>query len=377
MSKLKNNHFVPRRYLKRFRSVSERQVALYNLKSGLVVENAPIKNQCSRDYFYTKNPAFETAFTALEANHESLFERMIADEFAPAPASADRNLLSAAVMFQEGRTVTTVEHATHLASEFIKSVMRIQFERQGKTDLLELLSDVRIELPNAVMDAIMQHLSMYPLIDDLDCTLFANRTTEDFLTCDHPIALGNNLPSNAPSGAASGFSSRGLIIAVPLSPRVLVLLSDREVYKVTRNDRGVAFLTNQSEVVGLNLAQCFIAHENLYFSSPARVKRTLDEFEKNKESLRRKPPPLTETPMQAEGRTRILLGMERSTQRLSLPKVVQIRPAAKSGRYLRGDAFLRDPLRTAAVRAELDRLHELREAATKRAEAAAGELAPG
>jgi hypothetical protein len=194
-------------------------------------------------------------------------------------------------------------------------------------------------------------------------------TTEDFITCDHPIALGNNLPSGSLSGTASGFSSRGLMIAVPLSPRALVLLSDREVYKVTRNGRGVAYLTNDWDVVGLNLAQCSVARENLYFASEARVRKTLDEFEKRKETLRREPPQMVETPMQRKGRTGILLGMERPTLRLTLPKVVQVRSAAKTNRYVLGDDFVRDPLRTAVVRAELNRLHKLREAATERADA--------
>jgi Protein of unknown function (DUF4238) len=274
LQKFKNNHFVPQRYLKRFRSISDRQVGLFNLKSGRIVEGAPMKTQCSRDYFYTKNPTFEREFTKLEANHETLFERIIADEFVPTPGSYDRSTLSAAIMFQEGRTVATAAHANHLANEVVKSLLRIQLEREGKTDLLELLPEVKVTMPNAVMEAVLQHLPMYPLIDDLDCTLFANRTTEDFLTSDHPIAIGNNLPKDAPSGGASGFSSRGLIIALPLSPRALVLLSDREVYKITRSDRAVAFLTNPQEIVGLNLTQCFNAHENLYFASSTNVKDT-------------------------------------------------------------------------------------------------------
>jgi hypothetical protein len=57
--KKKNNHFVPQSYLRRFCSVSERHVGLFNLKSGRTVETAPIKSQCARDYFYTKNPIFE------------------------------------------------------------------------------------------------------------------------------------------------------------------------------------------------------------------------------------------------------------------------------------------------------------------------------
>jgi Arc/MetJ-type ribon-helix-helix transcriptional regulator len=367
----KNNHFVPRRYLRRFRSVSDRQVALYNIKSRRVIEVAAIGDQCYRDYFYTKNPAFEAAFTKLENAHEGLYERMIADEFAPAPGSVDRNTLSAAIMFQEGRTFSALDRANHLAGEFIKSALRVQLEKTGKADLIEYLPQVKVSLTDGIMDTIQRHLSMYPLIDDLDCTLFVNRTTEDFLTCDHPIALGNNLAQDRPSGASVGFSSRGLVIVNPLSPRALVLLSDREVYKVTRNARGVAYLTNHQEVVGLNLAQCSVAHVNLYFASETRVRRTLDEFEKHKTVLRADPPPMTETPMQGGGRTGILLGMKRTSHHIRLPKVVEIRGAAKTGRYALGDAFIRDPIRAMAVRAELDRVHRLRQAATERADRAA------
>jgi Protein of unknown function (DUF4238) len=219
-----------------------------------------------------------------------LFERMITTESVPVPASLERRILSGAVMFQEGRTVTTVEHANHLANEFGKGILRKSFEREGKSDLLEFLPKVKITMPDAVMDAIGQHLAMSMLIDDLDCTLFLNRTNEDFLTSDHPVALCNSLPSSSPF-ATSGFASRGLIIALPLSPRALVLLTDAEVYKVAKSEHGALLVTSRREVVDLNLAQCFKAHENLYFASLAGVQETLDVFEKRKDVLRRKAAP--------------------------------------------------------------------------------------
>lgn len=108
MAHYKNNHFVPRRHLRRFSNQTEKQISLYNLKSEKLIEGAPIKSQCSRSYFYTKDPKFEKTFTELEVVHQSLFERMIAEEFAPTRESEDHKTLSAAVMFQEGRTVTAV-----------------------------------------------------------------------------------------------------------------------------------------------------------------------------------------------------------------------------------------------------------------------------
>jgi hypothetical protein len=102
--KKKNNHFVPRSYLQRFCSGSDRQIALYNLKSGRTVEAAPIKSQCSRDYFYTKNPIFEQNFSKIEGEQKRLLSDIIASQSVPAHGSSDRGLLSIGVMFQAGRT---------------------------------------------------------------------------------------------------------------------------------------------------------------------------------------------------------------------------------------------------------------------------------
>lgn len=184
-------------------------------------------------------------------------------------------------------------------------MMRLQFEKKGDSEALAFLPQLRINMANAVMDTIPEHLAMYPLIDDLECTLFLNRTTEDFIACDHPIALGNNLPS----AGRAGFSSRGLLIAIPLSSRSLILLSDRDVYKVVKNGSGVAFLTDYNDVVGLNLSQCSVAHENLYFSCQARVERTLLEFKAKKASLRQELPKLEEMTFESGDNTSVQFGM--------------------------------------------------------------------
>jgi hypothetical protein len=119
--KKKNNHFVPRSYLRRFCSGSDRQIELYNLKSGRTVEAAPIKTQCSRDYFYTKNPIFEENFNKIEGKQERMLSDIIASQSVPAHESSDRGLLSRGVMFQAGRTATAVANADHLTNQFGKA----------------------------------------------------------------------------------------------------------------------------------------------------------------------------------------------------------------------------------------------------------------
>jgi hypothetical protein len=161
---------------------------------------------------------------------------------------------------------------------------------------LEHLPEVEITMRNAVMDAVGQHLAMYPLIDDLDSTLFLNDTDEDFLTSDHPVALCNSLPASHASGGRPDLASRGLIIVYPISPRALLLLSDAEVYKVEKNSAGASTLKRRQEVIELNLAQGGNAYENLYFASLARVQATLEAFRKRSDAVRPPRPALKETP---------------------------------------------------------------------------------
>lgn len=367
--KKKNNHFVPRSYLKRFCSVSDRQVGLFNLESERVIETAPIKSQCARDYFYTKNPIFENQFSIIEGRQKPLLEKIIAENYVPASGKEDHHTLLSLIMFQAGRTITTATQQDHLANEFGKAILRKHLEKEGRDDLVAYLPQLKITVPHGVIDAVGQHLAMYPIIGDMEITLFVNQSKEDFLTSDHPVALCNNLSASSPHGANTGFSSRGLIMMFPLSPRSLLFLSDPEVYKVSKDKQNISVVTKSRDAIELNLAQCFNAHDNFYFSSPDKIEGTLATFRKRKATLRVPRPPLVEADTTGPERQKaVLLAMPAPIRRMTLPKSVEIRHAARTGKYVLGDAFVRDPIRTAIVRAELDRLHKLREEATKKAE---------
>jgi hypothetical protein len=371
--KKKNNHFVPKSYLKRFRSISDEQVALFNLKSGRTVERAPVKSQCARDYFYTKNPAFEDQFMVLEGKQGALFDQIAEPKRLPQAGSDDHHALLSLIMFQSGRTVTAANQQDHLANEFGKAVLQKHLEKEGHKDLLAFLPQLKISVNDGVIDAIAQHLVMYPLIGDMNVTLFENLTGEDFVTSDHPVTLCNNLPASAPHGANTGFASRGLIIMFPISPHVLLFLSDAEVYKVSADANSVCAVKSVRDVINLNLPQCFNAYENLYFASSKRVQGTLAAFQKDKARLRAPRPSLVKAEaIDQDGRKGILLQMPAPSRRMTLPSSVELRLAARKNKYVLGDAFIRDPTRRDVVKAEMDRIYKLREAATRKAEAAKG-----
>ena len=255
-----------------------------------------------------------------------------------------------------------------MTTEIGKAVLKYDLADGDHANLLEYLPALKITQANAVMGSLAAHLIMSPLIGDLDCTLFLNETEEDFLTSDHPVARCNSLPYSRTPAPSIGFASRGLIIVYPISPRALLLLSDVEVYKVEKNRDGAANLKGRRDVVELNLAQCGSAYENLYFASPARVSATLEAF-RNRSIVERPPPSsLKERPVHRG----VWLDMRSHVRRLSMPNVIQLRHASKTGKYKLGNGWVRDPLRVQIVKAESDRINKLREEATQRAERAKG-----
>lgn len=54
----KNQHFVPKVHLRPFSLDGENlSISLINLRQMKPIPNAPVKNQCSSDYFYGKAPS--------------------------------------------------------------------------------------------------------------------------------------------------------------------------------------------------------------------------------------------------------------------------------------------------------------------------------
>lgn len=73
MATNKNQHFVPRCYLKAFtRDEGNATIKLFNLDRQRFIPTAPVKNQCSGSYFYGEDPRLENAIQACENQYASL-----------------------------------------------------------------------------------------------------------------------------------------------------------------------------------------------------------------------------------------------------------------------------------------------------------------
>ena len=78
MASNKNQHFVPRCYLREFTHSSENKVInVFNIDRKKFISKAPVKNQCSKDYFYGNDEKLEMAIQSVESAYAATLRDII------------------------------------------------------------------------------------------------------------------------------------------------------------------------------------------------------------------------------------------------------------------------------------------------------------
>jgi hypothetical protein len=81
--KKKNQHYVPRFYLKNFSDSDKRTINLFNVKNQECRLGASLKNQCYEPYFYDKEGGIEDVLGWLEDKASKIIRNIILTETLP------------------------------------------------------------------------------------------------------------------------------------------------------------------------------------------------------------------------------------------------------------------------------------------------------
>lgn len=251
MASNKNQHFVPKCYLRPFTSEEAGVVInLYNIDRQKLIPTAPVKSQCSRDYFYGKDESLEKAIQHLEAQY-AIALRAIRE---PSYQLTDehRYLLKVFWLFQYLRTEEASRRAVAMNDEMLQTA--------GAPN-----SDFRLEIREAVQIAMETFRDTMDIMSDMKVCLFKNRTQVPFVTSDDPAILSNRWYLSSPKvrGRSFGLSSAGNILILPLSPTILCLGYDGDVYSVPHRS-GWVNVRRQSDVEALNQHQFLNCRANIF-----------------------------------------------------------------------------------------------------------------
>ncbi|MGE5501483.1 MAG: DUF4238 domain-containing protein [Ignavibacteriales bacterium] len=274
----KNQHFVPRVHLKPFTvDGAGKAVHLFNFAADRAIRDAPLKNQCSRDYFYGQDSRLEAAIQSVEGAYATAVGRLTGSE--AAPSDVDQMALRRFILLQYLRTEAASERTARFAAAVAATPGALQ---DGGA------FDMKAAMREAVQQAMLYYARSMHVVDDLAVTLVRNRTSTPFLTSDDPAVLTNrwHLQNPRARGLSYGLRSAGLVMLLPLSPNALVMLHDAGTYSVPHHRR-VTVLERVNDVLALNEHQVLNSVANIYFGDWARRDQVAAEI---RSASARRPP---------------------------------------------------------------------------------------
>lgn len=248
----KNQHYVPQCYLRQFScEESEAAIFVYNLDKKKLIPNAPIKNQCSKNYFYGSDLKLEKALQPIEGRYSNLIKKVCLPNYKP--NKDDNEFFLDFWLLQYLRTEAASRRLVEMAEGFV-SVTGVD--------------EFKIQLDDAIQQSMQAFSEAKNYVMDMKVCIFRNKTKNKFYTSDDPAILTNrwHFIDKRANGHTFGLSSGGNIFILPLTPKLLFLAYDPNVYSILSKNQWVDVKSN-NDVDALNSLQFINCRANIYTES--------------------------------------------------------------------------------------------------------------
>ena len=267
MATNKNQHFVPRCYLRQFTiDGANKAINLYNIDRDKFVEHAPVKNQCSGDYFYGKDPKLERSIQSVEHAYGSTIHKILQPDYFL--TDEHRRLLKLFWLLQYLRTEEAAKRSVDIADE-LASTVRMDDPR------------FRLQMGDAVQAGMQAFAENMEIVSDLKVCLVRNRSRVPFVTSDDPAILTNrwHLQNVQRKALSFGLNSAGALAVLPLSPGVLCLAYDSDIHSVPHH-RGWVDIRKGTDADAFNQHQYLNCRANIFV-------RNVEHFDDIREAFQR------------------------------------------------------------------------------------------
>ena len=264
----RKHHFVPIFYLRAFQS-AERRIHLYNIEKSLSISDASLKNQCYVERLHGSDDKIENALGKIESAVAPVIQAVTRTGSLPKVESDEKELLYIFAAMQLIRVPKNAEQVNLFVDKMtkqtysgVRSIEGLDIE-EGQFGFVDpVLVTLRLfpEMLSAILD-LKAHL------------LIASRDV--FVTSDNPVVKYNQYCEEVEHGGATGATSKGLQLFIPLSPRHCLILYDDTTYKAVAGQYTQISGASKSDIVTLNQLQLLSADSNLYFSDWEQLQNIL------------------------------------------------------------------------------------------------------
>lgn len=251
MADNKNQHYVPRCHLRPFtRDGDGKVINLFNLDLRRAISGAPVKGQCSGDYFYGEDLRLERRLQQFEGEYSTLLAIIREPEYRLTPIA--RATLGRFWLLQHLRTESASKRVVEMMDEL-------------DDDVGGLPEDYRINIKDAVQNSVAIFFDQPDMLGDLQLRLVRNRTPLPFVTSDNPAIMANrwHQTDRRAMGVSPGLQNAGMIGLLPLTPRILCLMYDGDLHTIPHVGGWID--ASEQDVEACNQQQVLNCNANLYF----------------------------------------------------------------------------------------------------------------
>lgn len=286
MARNKNQHYVPKFYFKLF-SKNKRTICLFNLSNEKFVKHATIKDQCSKDYFYSKNTKVENTFSWLEGLVSEKLKKIIENKNISCLSDTDKEHLKSHILFQHGRTKSAYDRENDMANymfDLLKPKMYEDAKQDGEDISWESIKDTKVVLNSST--TLLTSMMSGIVLSDLNMVLLENKSKTNFAFSDNPVVFFNSYFNDKYKGGTTGFASTGLQVFYPINSKFMLFLFDSNFYDLANED--VIRLNKTKDILRLNGLQILNCDSNIYFEDENSKDKIIERYSQLKSKIPQK-----------------------------------------------------------------------------------------
>lgn len=272
----KKQHQIPRFYMKNFARSNNKFSAIIT-KEGeeiLYLEEIPYKDQCYENFYYGKDLIWENKLKEVEDKAAVIIEKIVEEDYSLLTDDEVDNL-RLFIFIQYSRVPnyvnSTLYKKAYQMKEYSNMYLRNRtFEGLKSVTIQDTLLYMHQNMKREIIDLVLNmSMNNSQRCGDLAYLIIDFDTNEDLIFSDNPAFIYNQfLKKNGGCGVA------GVMLMLPISPKVLLLFYDSKIYPEFKNQTRIK-ISNELDVIKLNEIQIILRGEKIFYSDITMTSRLL------------------------------------------------------------------------------------------------------
>jgi len=267
------NHYVPQLYLRHFSS-KPRKIHVHHIRSGRFIFHAGLRDQCQRHKFYGRDGKVEDKLADFEGEIAPVLNRIIDSQTLPEQSSREYLYVLSFLALQLVRTPSAIDDFSEGAEKMLQLAFR------GSPDASERVAALRPSKEETLQFHLGMAIELSKVLSDLGSVIVSVRGPTPLIASDNPAVKYNLYCEGVQGVGVTGLVSSGFLLFLPLSPKCMLLLYDKHVYKTRSARDRVVEAGDPSDVFQLNMLQALYADNVVLFSEETSAAMVSELFRK-------------------------------------------------------------------------------------------------